>query len=181
MNLFEANIILWIEQNLRCGLLTPVMKAITALGNGGVFWIALSLLLIAFKKTRRAGLCCALALVLDLLAVNIILKPLIARPRPFYVLPEISLLIPTPGEFSFPSGHSASSLCAAWAAFRSMKRKIGVPLLVLAALIALSRLYVGVHYPTDVIGGALLGIALGEIAVRTVGAAAEKIKNRKRA
>lgn len=162
LNLFEAGIVHWIQENLRAGFLTPVMQLITALGDHGAFWIALTVLLLFFRRTRRAGLCCALALILDLLAVNIILKPLIARMRPYAVLQDIIPITALPGDHSFPSGHSAASFACAWALFRSGKRRMGIPALVLAALIALSRLYVGVHYPTDVICGAAIGMLAGE-------------------
>ena len=163
LNLFEANIILWIQENLRVGFLTPVMQGITTLGDGGVFWIILSILLLLFKKTRKVGICCALGLIFDLLVVNIAIKPLVARVRPYEVLKEITILTHQPGDHSFPSGHSAGSFACAWAFFRAYKKKWGIPALVLASLIAISRLYVGVHYPTDVIGGIVIGIIVGEL------------------
>lgn len=166
LNLFEANIILWIQENLRVGFLTPVMQGITTLGDGGVFWIILSVLLLLFKKTRKVGICCALGLIFDLLVVNIAVKPLVARIRPYEVIKEITILTHQPGDHSFPSGHSAGSFACAWAFFRAYKKKWGVPALVLASLIAISRLYVGVHYPTDVIGGIVIGIIVGELGYR---------------
>ena len=166
LNLFEANIVLWIQENLRVGFLNPIMQGITHLGDGGVFWIILSVLLLLFKKTRKVGLCCALALIFDLLVVNIAIKPLVARIRPYVVLNEITILTHQPGDHSFPSGHSAGSFACAWAFFRAYKKKWGVPALVLASLIALSRLYVGVHYPTDVLGGVVIGIIVGELGYR---------------
>lgn len=166
LNLFEANIILWIQENLRVGFLTPVMQGITTLGDGGVFWIILSVLLLLFKKTRKVGICCALGLIFDLLVVNIAVKPLVARVRPYEVIKEITILTHQPGDHSFPSGHSAGSFACAWAFFRAYKKKWGVPALVLASLIAISRLYVGVHYPTDVIGGIVIGIIVGELGYR---------------
>ena len=166
LNLFEANIILWIQENLRVEALNPVVTAITSLGNGGIFWIALTVLLLLFKKTRKIGICCALGLIFDLLAVNLCLKPLIARTRPYVTLESIIPLGHLPGDHSFPSGHSAGSFAAAWALYRSAKKKFGVPALILAGLIALSRLYVGVHYPTDVLGGVVIGIIVGELGAR---------------
>ena len=166
MNLFEANIVYWIQQNLRSEALNPIVTAITSLGNAGIFWIILTVLLLIFRKTRKIGLCCALALIFDLLAVNIAIKPLVARARPYVTLPEIVPLGHLSKDFSFPSGHSAASLAAAWAIFRTAQKKYGVPAMILAVLIALSRLYVGVHYPTDVIAGVLIGIAVGELGVR---------------
>lgn len=166
MNLFEANIVLWIQENLRIGFLTPVMQVITHLGDGGIFWIILSIILLLFKKTRKVGLCCALGLIFDLLVVNMALKPLIARIRPYEIIKEITILTHQPGDHSFPSGHSACSFAFAWAFFRAYKKKWGMPVLVLANLVALSRLYVGVHYPTDVLGGIAAGIFVGELGYR---------------
>lgn len=163
LNLFEANIILWIQENLRVGFMNPIMQGITHLGDGGIFWIILSVLLLLFKKTRKVGLCCALGLILDLLVVNIAIKPLVARIRPYEIIKEISILTHQPGDHSFPSGHSAGSFACAWAFFRSYKKKWGIPALVLASLVSLSRLYVGVHYPTDVLGGIVIGIIVGEL------------------
>jgi len=179
MNLFEANIVFWIQENLRVSFFNPLVKAITTLGNGGAFWIVVAVLLLAFRKTRKAGLCCALALVLDLIVVNITLKPLFDRIRPYDLLNSIAPLIPPVHDASFPSGHSAASFAGAWAFYRSMGKKWGRPLMILAALIALSRLYVGVHYPTDVICGAITGTVLAEIAVRIVFSTARKMKGRR--
>lgn len=166
LNLFEANIIFWIQEHLRVGFLNPIMQVITTLGDGGVFWIVLTVLLLIFKKTRKAGVCCALGLIFDLLVVNIAVKPLVARIRPYEVIQEITILTHRPGDHSFPSGHSAGSFACAWAFFRAYKKKWGVPALILAILISLSRLYVGVHYPTDVLGGAVIGIIVGELGYR---------------
>lgn len=163
LNLFEANIVLWIQENLRAGFLNPIVTAITSLGNAGIFWIVLTLALLIFKKTRRIGLCCAIALIADVLAVNVVIKPLFARPRPYAVLQAIMPLGHLSADFSFPSGHSAASFACAWALYKTAPRKYGVPAVILAGLIALSRLYVGVHYPTDVICGSLIGIILGSL------------------
>lgn len=179
LNLFEANIVLWIQENLRVGFLNPVMQGITHLGDGGIFWIILSVLLLLFKKTRKVGLCCALALIFDLLVVNIAIKPLVARIRPYAILNEITILTHQPGDHSFPSGHSAGSFACAWAFFRAYKKKWGVPALVLASLVSLSRLYVGVHYPTDVIAGICIGIAMAELAMLICRAIAKAWKKRK--
>ena len=164
----ESAILLWIQNNLRCAFLTPVMRGITTLGNGGMFWIALTVLLLIFRRTRRIGVCCAASMLLTLLVVNLCIKPLAARTRPYELIQGLEILVARPHDFSFPSGHSANSLTCAWAIFRLAPKKYGVPALVLAVLIALSRLYVGVHYPTDVLAGAAIGIALSEIALRAL-------------
>ena len=164
----ESAILLWIQNNLRCGLLTPVMRVITTLGNGGAFWIVLTLLLLIFKRTRRMGVYCAASMLLTLLVVNLCIKPLAARTRPYELIEGLQILVSRPHDYSFPSGHSANSLTCAWTIFRLAPKKYGVPALVLAVLIALSRLYVGVHYPTDVLAGAAIGVLLSEVALRAL-------------
>ena len=161
---FEGSILLWIQENLR-GFLDAPMRIITTLGNTGIFWIVLTVLLLIFKKTRKPALNAALSMILALLAVNIIIKPLVGRIRPYEVIEGLSILVAKESEFSFPSGHASNSLSCAWVLFRMLPKKYGVPALVLAILIALSRLYVGVHYPTDVICGAIIGVVLAELAM----------------
>ena len=164
----ESAILLWIQNNLRCGLLTPVMRVITTLGNGGAFWIVLTLLLLIFKRTRRMGVYCAASMLLTLLVVNLCIKPLAARTRPYELIEGLQILVSRPHDYSFPSGHSANSLTCAWTIFRLAPKKYGVPALVLAVLIALSRLYVGVHDPTVVLAGAAIGVLLSEVALRAL-------------
>lgn len=164
----ESAILLWIQNNLRCGILTPVMRVITTLGNGGAFWIVLTLLLLVFKRTRRMGVYCAASMLLTLLVVNLCIKPLAARTRPYELIQGLEILVSRPHDYSFPSGHSANSLTCAWTLFRLAPKKYGVPALVLAVLIALSRLYVGVHFPTDVLAGVAIGVLLSEVALRAL-------------
>ena len=164
----ESAILLWIQNNLRCGLLTPLMRAITTLGNGGAFWIALTVLLLIFRRTRRIGVYCAASMLLTLLVVNLCIKPLAARTRPYELIQGLEILVSRPRDYSFPSGHSANSLSCAWTLFRLAPKKYGVPALVLAVLIALSRLYVGVHFPTDVLAGAAIGVLLSELTLRAL-------------
>ena len=136
---------------------TPVVKGITSLGNGGIFWITLLVILLCFKKTRRPALIAATALIISFIINNLVLKNLAARTRPYEVFDQVQRLIAKPSDYSFPSGHSAASFVTAVALFRELPKKYGSPLLALAAMIALSRLYLGVHYPTDVFFGALNG------------------------
>lgn len=166
--LAERDVLLWIQEHLRCAALDPVMKFLSTIGNSGAFWIALTVALLIFRRTRRVGACCAGAMILTFLVVNCALKPLVARVRPYDLFQEISILVRPERDFSFPSGHSASSFACAWALFRASPRKYGAPALALAGLIALSRLYVGVHYPTDVLAGVALGILLAELALRLI-------------
>ena len=159
---FDLPILEWIAGHLRCGFLDAVMPVITALGNGGIFWIVLALVMLALPKYRRSGLAMSIALIFGLLVCNLTLKPLVARIRPYdYQLnvfgKQIALLIATPHDFSFPSGHTIASFEGA-VALMLYDRKLGIPATVLAVLIAFSRLYLYVHYPTDVLASVILGI-----------------------
>lgn len=161
----DSSILLWF-QSLRQDWMTPFWKFITFLGNAGWFWIALALLLVCFDRTRRAGTSALLALALGALMTNVLIKPAFARIRPYEVVDGLILLIEKQKDFSFPSGHSCASFAAAVALWRHLPRRAFISLLSLAALIAISRLYVGVHYPSDVLGGILIGILAGRIAGR---------------
>lgn len=159
-------------QDLRTPFLDFIMPYITHLGSGGSVWITISCIMLLFKKSRKAGVTLLLSLLLGLIVSTLGLKHIIARERPFNTAGALmnanSLLIGIPsGRFSFPSGHSVSSFSAA-AALMIYDRKIGLPALVLAALIAFSRLYLYVHFPSDVIAGAVLGILFAFISAKAV-------------
>ena len=132
------------------------MKAITFLGEAGWLWIALGVIFLFFKKTRQMGATVLGALIFSLLLCNITLKPIVARIRPYDIKEGIDLIISTPSDFSFPSGHTSASFAAAVAIF-ACNKKWGIGALVLAAVIAFTRLYLYVHFPTDVIAGIFLG------------------------
>ena len=159
---WEFNLLDQIQQHLANDFLNALVPRISSLGDAGLIWIALSILLLLFPKTRKAGLASGIALLFMLITDNMILKPLVARLRPFTVNTAVELLIPPPTDFSFPSGHTYASFASASAIFRN-NRKIGIPALILASLIAFSRLYLYVHYPTDVLFGILFGILAGWI------------------
>lgn len=154
----DGNILLWIQENLRSEFFTPLWSFITTSGNSGLIWIAITCLLLAFKKTRKVGIMCAVSLILSLLFTNLLIKPLVARTRPYELIDGLVLLIEKPHDFSFPSGHSSAAFAAAWVIFRRFPKKVGIPALVYASLMAFSRLYFAVHYPTDVIAGIIFGI-----------------------
>lgn len=164
----DGQILIWIQENLRFAFLTPVMKFITHLGDAGFFWILLTLGLLIFKKTRRVGVMSAVALLGALLIDNIILKNLVGRIRPYEVVEGLQCLIGAQKDFSFPSGHTGSSFASAVVCFKELPKRYGIPLLVLAFLIAFSRLYVGVHYPTDVLAGMVIGTLVALLACKTV-------------
>ncbi len=114
-----------------------------------------------FKKTRRAAVCSAIALLGSLILNNMLLKPLVGRVRPYEVIEGLKLIGKRATDPSFPSGHTAASIASAVALCRFLKKRYSIPLLVLALMIGFSRLYIGIHYPTDVLAGLLDGIALG--------------------
>lgn len=156
LNPYEIGILDWIHAHISNPFLDIVMPVITNFCENGIGWILIAVVLLFFKKTRKTGITMATALLIGLLLCNLTLKPLVGRTRPFVFNPDIALIIPQPSEYSFPSGHSVSSFEGAFSIYLYHK-KWGIPALVLAALIALSRLYLYVHYPTDVIAGCILG------------------------
>ncbi len=154
--------ILDLIQKLHNRVLDFIMEALTLSGNNGYIWIAVCLLLICIPKTRKIGLFAAVTLLVEWILNDWILKEIIARERPFIQNSGIDLIIHQPSGYSFPSGHSASSFAVATAIFMHSK-KLGIPAYILASLIAFSRLYFYVHFPSDVIAGILFGtlIAVG--------------------
>ncbi len=164
---FDFAILDWIQQNLRCEFLDRVFPFITNLGNAGAIWIVIALILLVTKKYRRVGAMVGLALIFGLIVGNLTLKPLIARIRPFDIREFADLLISKPTDFSFPSGHTLASFEAATVLMINDK-KLGIPALTLAVLIAFSRLYLYVHYPSDIFAGVLLGVLFGVLATAII-------------
>ena len=157
----DGQLLLWIQDNLRFDAITPFVKAITYSANGGAIMIAATLILMIIPKTRKLGLLCAAALVVNALICNVIFKNIVARIRPYEVVDGLKLIIGKQNDWSFPSGHSSGGFTVSTVIFRETPRKIGIPIIIFALLIALSRLYVGVHYPTDVICGIIIGALTG--------------------
>lgn len=159
-------ILLWIQENLRAEFMNGFWKSVTFLGNGGWFWIVLGVAMLCWKKTRPVGVTVLLALAIGAVVTNLGLKNLVARIRPYDFSDQIQLLIAPQIDYSFPSGHTCASFAAAVVCWKRLPRRYGIPLMALAVLIAFSRLYVGVHYPSDVLGGLLIGIISGMAACR---------------
>lgn len=157
---YEFAILDWIQANMRNPALDLLMPAITALGNSGLIWLLLAGILLLTPKHRRAGAAVLAGLVLEIICCNMVLKPLVARVRPRDVNTAVQLLIARPDDFSFPSGHTGASFAAAAALFADRNR-LWIPSLILALLIAFSRLYLYVHYPTDILAGAAIGMMAG--------------------
>lgn len=150
---------LYALQELHNPVLDKIMLFITELGDGGWFWIGIGIVCLVLKKHRRMGLQVLLSMLCTFIVGNLILKNLFARQRPCAIDPSIELLIPYPSEFSFPSGHTMNGTTAAIALFLNNK-KIGIPALMIAVLIAFSRMYHFVHFPTDILGGFCIGFAM---------------------
>ena len=163
IHIFDNTILDFIQCNMRVGILDFVMPYISYLGSGAFIWIVTALVFLCTKKYRAAGVTVIIALLLCGLIGNIILKPLIARPRP-YEVHDIALLIPLLTDYSFPSGHTMSSFAASVVIFHKDKL-FGSFAFLLGSLIAFSRLYLFVHYPTDILGGIVIGTIIGIIAV----------------
>lgn len=159
----DHEILIFIQENLRFDWLTEPTVFVSHLGDHGKIWIILCLVLLLFKRTRKAGFCGLIALLINLLITNVTLKPLIGRIRPYEQFGDLLLLLEKQKDFSFPSGHTSSSFAAALSIFQmdrdGAKRTIlGMAVMFLAIWIAWSRLYVAVHFPTDVLAGAVIGI-----------------------
>lgn len=152
-------------QNLHNDVLDFIMKCFTYAGDKGYVWIALSIILICIPKTRKIGIYLAITLVVEYIFNDLILKHIVKRNRPFLSRTDIDTVIKHPGGYSFPSGHSSASFSSATAIFLHNKKK-GILAYILAALIAFSRLYFFVHYPTDVLCGCLVGILVAFVVNR---------------
>lgn len=156
----EIRILDWL-QSLRTPAADGFMTFVTHLGDSGMIWILLTAVLLLISAKRKSGMRLAAALLLDLLLCNLILKNAFGRLRPFEVNPGILLLIPAPQDFSFPSGHTAASFAAVSALFFAGEKWLWKGALVLAVLIAVSRMYLYVHFPTDILGGMAVGLFCG--------------------
>lgn len=176
----EMGILDWI-QSIRTPIGDAVIPLITKLGNGGMIWILLSVILLLIPKTRKSGAILAAALCVDGILCNGILKNLFGRIRPCDVNTSVALLIPRPADFSFPSGHTAASFAAVTALYlggRRVKERY-LSALVLAVLISFSRLYLYVHYPSDILGGIFVGIFAGYAGYWMVNRVLRRKENRK--
>lgn len=161
----ELSILDWI-QTLHTPFLDKIMAFITRLGDAGIIWIVLSIVLLLIPKTRKSGAVMVAALVVDVLLCNIVLKNLVARTRPYDVNTGVHLLVAKLHDYSFPSGHTAASFASVTALYLAGEKKLWKFALVLACLIAISRLYLYVHYLTDVLGGILFGVISGYLGYR---------------
>lgn len=143
-------------QSIRSPLLDVLMPAIS---NGLFVWFVLAAFLLMRKNTRQAGWMILTAIGLEVILCNLVMKNAFQRIRPCDVNPSVALLISRPTDYSFPSGHTGLSFAAATAFWRSgIYKRWRIPALVFACLIAFSRLYLYVHYPSDILMGILVGV-----------------------
>ena len=175
MESLELAILNWIQANLRCGVLDAVLPVISRTANHGELWIILAVVLLLIREQRKYGASVACGLALDLVSCNLLLKPLVGRIRPFDVHTAVELLIPPPLDASFPSGHTAASFAAVFA-LKTAGSPLWKPALAVAVVMAFSRLYLYVHWPSDVLAGALLGAAVGWAGAKIVDNVLEKRK-----
>ena len=152
----ELAILDWIQEIFRSPIMDTIMKFITSLGYEGYLYYLMIIALLIPKKTRKVGLILGIAILFNWILANLTLKPLVARVRPYNVNTAIDIIIHKPSSYSFPSGHTAQAFTAAFALYFG-KSKLTIPMFILAILIGFSRLYFYVHYPTDVLGGILIG------------------------
>ena len=153
---FDKLAMMFLQENVRCAFLDPIMVFFSRIGDAGALWLITGAIMMLSKKHRRAGLYVILSVSLCYVLNDLIIKPLVSRARPFAALDGLSILVPEPGVHSFPSGHSCSSFAAAFV-FAKFYGKKGALVYIVSALIAFSRAYVGVHYPSDIIMGIIVG------------------------
>lgn len=158
----DGLILIWIQEYVRGPLLDAFFCVYTTLGDAGMLFIALGVLMLFFKKTRRTGVTVLVALAIGFVCTNLILKNLVGRDRPWVHLQQLLVLINEHDPNSFPSGHTTSAFAFAGAVLSAAPRRwMKWVALVLAVLMGFSRLYVGVHYPSDVLAGVAIGLFAG--------------------
>lgn len=153
-----------IQTHLRCGVLDEIMPAVSLCGNMGIFWVVLAVALSAKAKYRRCSITMLIGLIIGVLVGNLAIKNAVRRDRPCWINEQADLLIGVPQDFSFPSGHTLSSFAAA-AILYYYNKKLGIPAFIVAGLIAFSRMYLYVHFPTDILAGILVGFAVAAVTV----------------
>ncbi|WPC43722.1 phosphatase PAP2 family protein [Clostridium sp. JS66] len=162
INKFDLSILEFIHNNLQNCFFDKIMPPITSLGEYSTFWFVLGFVLIISKKYRKAGILTVLAVLFTIIIDGAIIKNIVQRPRPFLQVTTINMIIAKPLDYSFPSVHTAAAVAACLVLFKTIK-KYSIPFIFLAILIAFSRLYLFVHYPSDVLAGAILGLISSKI------------------
>lgn len=176
---WEADFLLAL-QNIRTPFMDGLMTFFSMLGHNGIFCLILGIVLIIIKKTRRSGSEVIIAMLLSFIISYLIVKNLVARVRPFETYGFLVPLGTAPHGWSFPSVHSTFAFATATVIFGNY-RKIGIAALLIAVMVAFSRLYMGAHYPTDVLVGSVFGIIFALLAHYLIYPACEKGVSRLRA
>lgn len=156
---FEFGILNRLHDWLSCDFMDALMTGISSLGNVGAVWIVIAIVMVSLKKYRKSGFVFAAALILGLVFGNLIMKNIISRPRPCELFEGVEMLITPPTDPSFPSGHTLAAFISAFVLF-DVKKIFGVIALISASLMALSRMYLFVHFPTDILGGIALAFVI---------------------
>ena len=167
-------------QTIHTSFLDTFMISITKLGDAGIVWIILTVILLLIPKTRKSGVYMAVALIADLIICNVILKPIVARIRPYSINQTVQLLVTPLKDYSFPSGHTAASFASVSALYFAGRKRMAAGALIVSVLIAFSRMYLYVHYPTDVLGGLIIGLLCGWIADMIIQKVMEKRSRKSR-
>ena len=162
----DGQLLLWIRETFGNPVLDHIMIFISSLANKGMLWIGIGVVLLLLgvkgRKWSERGLLVLLSLAFNAVVCNLWLKPMVARTRPYDLL-GYEILVRRLGDYSFPSGHTSASFAAATALY-AIDRRWGTAAYILAVLIGFSRLYLGVHFPTDVLAGAVIGILAAKAA-----------------
>ncbi len=153
----DIGLLYMIQDWMRSDYWTRILEFFTDLGNGGFLWILICLLLLILRKYRSIGYRAAASLLISAVLANVVLKHLFLRLRPFYTYPALTPLVHPSSPYSFPSGHTSSSFAVAFLLCMYLPKKYSLPAIIIAALIGFSRLYLGVHYPSDILAGILVG------------------------
>jgi undecaprenyl-diphosphatase len=153
----DERILLYVQNRIRRPRWNLWMQIISGLGNGGFLWLACGAFLLLTHTYRMLGISLICAQAVGVLITNFLIKPIVARTRPFRKLKALHPLIKPPTDWSFPSGHTTSSVSASVILFLGLPYYVGIPMLLIGILIAFSRMYVGVHYPSDILGGIVVG------------------------
>lgn len=163
----DCGVIRFVFDNVKCDFLDGIMGGVTMLGDNGLIWIFLTVLMIAAGKSfRKTGFAAAVSLGISAILCNAVIKPYVGRIRPYDLL-NLPIAVERLSDFSFPSGHTTAAFAFAVAVYM-FNRRMGRLALICAALMALTRIYLCVHYPTDVLGGIILGSLCGILGQRII-------------
>ena len=163
---FESSILLFLQDNVRNPVLSAFLIPFTVSNNIGIPCFVIIAIFLYFKKLRKVGILMGISLVLEFVFANLIIKNLTARIRPYDVIDGLTVLVDKAHDYSFPSAHTGSAFALAVVIFMVMERKYGIIAIVIASLMGFSRMYVGMHYPSDVLGGILIGTMTSVLAVK---------------